>query len=262
MWFVILLVYMLKASSAVEPSCQVCSKFDYERLLERVIRNELTLKDTLDKITKTNAKVEETLKRIETENAKLNLAMQGLEEKKRTIDDKIDALVDTGAKNMSEAVAEMKTAVQSLVKQTAQEWDVMKENSSVPHVMFHARQTTTGQRSYTTNQDVVFPTVLINDGGWYSPITGHFTASVAGVYMFMVQFCPYLHKWAYLEIVHAGRALQSSGHKGEDVIVCVSMQAFAKVAIGDEVWVRISATSEIYHDDTRSTSYAGLLISL
>ncbi|XP_052233698.1 complement C1q tumor necrosis factor-related protein 3-like [Dreissena polymorpha] len=140
----------------------------------------------------------------------------------------------------------------------------MKEKSAIPQVRFHARLSD-GHRSYTTNQDVVYSTVLINDGGGYSPTTGHFTAPVAGVYMFTVQYCPYSNKYAYLEIVHAGRDLQRSMHNGQEgaTSVCVSMQAFTKVAMGDKVWVRAISSSEIYHfGSSRWNSFAGLLISL
>ncbi|KAH3815746.1 hypothetical protein DPMN_144277 [Dreissena polymorpha] len=51
---------MIGSSLAVELSCPVCSKCEYEeRLLERVLRNEFELKNTVNKITETHAKVED-----------------------------------------------------------------------------------------------------------------------------------------------------------------------------------------------------------
>ncbi|KAH3815754.1 hypothetical protein DPMN_144285 [Dreissena polymorpha] len=129
--------------------------------------------------------------------------------------------------------------------------------------MFHARHLD-GHHSYTANQDMVFKTVLTNEGGGYDSNTGRFTASVAGVFMFTVQYCSYTSKWAFPEIVHEGRPLQRSGHFETAEAVCASMQAFAKVAIRDKVWVRACSaysTSDIYSEEIRRwNSFAGLLI--
>ncbi|KAH3773817.1 hypothetical protein DPMN_175187 [Dreissena polymorpha] len=103
---------MQDTASAMERSCPVYSRFDYdEKLLERVIRNEFALKDTLDKITETNSKVQEMLKQIEKDYAKLNQALHALEEKGRALQDKVGYFLDDGAQNASVTVAEMKTAV-------------------------------------------------------------------------------------------------------------------------------------------------------
>ncbi|KAH3693312.1 complement C1q tumor necrosis factor-related protein 5-like [Dreissena polymorpha] len=217
MWSVLascVTVVMFGTSLAVEPSCPVCSKYEYEvKLLERVLSNEMALANTLNKITETRAKVEDSLKSIQAENVKLNNAMLSLE--------------------------------------------VMKG----PLVMFHARHLD-GQYTYAANQDVVFKTVLANEGGGYDPNTGHFKASVAGVYMFTVQYCPFTKKYGCFGIVHDGKPLQRSFHYETDSAVCVSMQAFAKVAKGDRVWVRGSyVTSEIYsYEGERWSGFAGLLI--
>ncbi|KAH3815747.1 hypothetical protein DPMN_144278 [Dreissena polymorpha] len=53
--------------------------------------------------------------------------------------------------------------------------------------MFHARHLD-GTYTYTVNQDVVFKTILANEGGGNDSNTGRFTASVAGVYMFTLQY--------------------------------------------------------------------------
>ena len=111
-----------------------------------------------------------------------------------------------------------------------------------PLVMFHARHLY-GLHTYYTNQDVVFKTVLVNEGGGYDSNSGRFTASVAGVYMFTVQYCSSYANWAWPEIVHEGRSLQRSGHNDANHHVCTSMQAFAKVVKGDKVWVRNTASS-------------------
>ncbi|XP_052217882.1 uncharacterized protein LOC127835477 [Dreissena polymorpha] len=142
------MIVMFGVSFALEPSCPVCSKFEYEKkLLERVIRNELALKDTLDKKTETHAKVADTLTGV-------SQAVKGLEDTKQDLRVNVEAFLNS-------------------------------EGSVVPLIMFHARLQHSGTTfTYATNEDVKFNTVLVNEGGVYDPVTGHFTASVAGVYMF------------------------------------------------------------------------------
>ncbi|KAH3693310.1 hypothetical protein DPMN_192714 [Dreissena polymorpha] len=185
--------------------------------------------------------------------------MHALEVKKQDLNDKVDGFIDAGIRNLTGNVAEMTTIMQSLVAQTSKELDILKGSL----VMFHARHLD-GQFSYANGQDVVFKTVRVNEGRGYDSSTRRFTASVAGVYMFSVQYCPYRNNWTFLEIVHEERPLQRSTHKDGDAEqhVCVSMQAFAKVAIGEKVWVRgVQATSYIYSYELYEwSSFAGLLI--
>ncbi|KAH3815753.1 hypothetical protein DPMN_144284 [Dreissena polymorpha] len=140
-----LAVIMFGTSVAVEPSCPVCSKYEYqERLLERVLSNELELRNTLNKITETHAQVEDTLKAMKAESAKINDSMHALDVKRRDIDDemkslrkevqekkqeltdKVDGLLVTGVRNLTGNVQEMSTIVQSLVTQTSKELDILK----------------------------------------------------------------------------------------------------------------------------------------
>ncbi|KAH3805357.1 hypothetical protein DPMN_133659 [Dreissena polymorpha] len=70
------LLNMIVVSCAREPSSPMCSKYDYEeRLLKRVIGNELALETTLSEIMKTNAKFVEGLKQLEDEKAKVETTL-------------------------------------------------------------------------------------------------------------------------------------------------------------------------------------------
>ncbi|KAH3693246.1 hypothetical protein DPMN_192650 [Dreissena polymorpha] len=265
MWRWLVLMVLLGTPLAAEPSCPVCSKYDYEvSLLERVLSNELALKNTLDKISETHAKVEDTLKAIQGENVKLNHAMTALEIKKKEMDERLNNSISSGITNVSETISEMKTNVQVLVAKTEKELEAMKEQIVVPLVIFHAQLNyVNGKHTFTDNQAVVFKTVLVNEGRGYDPATGHFTASVAGVYMFAVQFCPYAGSSVYLEITHEGKPLQRSYHYEKDTYVCVSMQAFAKVAMGEKVWVRSISSGDLYHYESHQwSSFAGFLVHL
>ncbi|KAH3693241.1 uncharacterized protein LOC127863145 [Dreissena polymorpha] len=264
MWRWLVLMVLLGTPLAAEPSCPVCSKYDYEvSLLERVLSNELALKNTLDKISETHAKVEDTLKAIQGENVKLNHAMTALEIKKKEMDERLNNSINSGITNVSETISEMKTNVQVLVAKTEKELEAMKEQIVVPLVIFHARLHIEAKHTLTGNQVVVFKTVLVNEGRGYDPTTGHFTASVAGVYMFTVQYCPYVAVGIYLEITHEGKPLQRSNHYEKDSYVCVSMQAFAKVAMGEKVWVRSLYSGDLNHNEPYQwNSFAGFLVHL
>ncbi|KAH3693671.1 hypothetical protein DPMN_081111 [Dreissena polymorpha] len=97
MWRLFVLGILFGRSDAEEPSCPVCSRYDYEvQLLERVLSNEMALKNTLDKITETHSKVEDTLKAIKAENIKLNDAMTELDIKKKDIDTKLASAIKPG----------------------------------------------------------------------------------------------------------------------------------------------------------------------
>ncbi|KAH3815735.1 hypothetical protein DPMN_144266 [Dreissena polymorpha] len=107
----------------------------------------------------------------------------------------------------------------------------------MPLVLFYARHLD-GQHAYIVHQDVAFKTILVNDGESYDSNTGRFTASVPGVYMFKLHYNHYTNIRANLEIVRDGRPLQSPGQYEGSYAVSVCMQAFAKVTIGDMVWMR------------------------
>ncbi|KAH3809810.1 hypothetical protein DPMN_138190 [Dreissena polymorpha] len=64
--FVFLLMNIIQTTAAKEPWRPACSRYDYEeRLLERVIRNELSMETLLKEIHETNVKIESSLKILE-----------------------------------------------------------------------------------------------------------------------------------------------------------------------------------------------------
>ncbi|KAH3805318.1 uncharacterized protein LOC127835478 [Dreissena polymorpha] len=278
-------LFILGISFALEPSCPVCSKYEYEeKLLERVIRNELALKDTLDKITETQAKVEHTLTQIKDKHDTLNDVILGLEVTKQNVSEtvkllvsenvkdfevmkqklrsNVDDFINLGTRNVSANVAEMNSSIQSFLGKMSKEVDILRAGSVVPVVMFYARLQPSGSFTYTKHQAVVFKTVLVNVSGGYDPDTGQFTASVAGVYMFTVQYCTISGKTSYFEIVHDGKSVQRSQHGHANYYGCVTMQAFAMVAMGEKVWVRSTLPDNgVYQDDVNYwNSFAGMLI--
>ncbi|KAH3693307.1 hypothetical protein DPMN_192711 [Dreissena polymorpha] len=172
---------------------------------------------------------------MQVENVKLNNAMHALEVKKQDLNDKVDGFIDAGIRNLTGNVAEMTAIMHSLVAQTMMELDILKE----PVLGVFGVDLKNAPTMWVVLVDVVFKTVLVNEGGGYDSNTGRFTASVAGVYMFTVQYTLFTNKWAFFELVHEGRPLQRSSHLEKDTAVSVSMQVFAKVSKGGKVWVRV-----------------------
>ncbi|KAH3814837.1 hypothetical protein DPMN_143350 [Dreissena polymorpha] len=63
---------VILAVVAIEPSCPACSRLDFEdKVLERVLRNELAIESMLKEIRETNAKVETTLNLMHDDRKKL-----------------------------------------------------------------------------------------------------------------------------------------------------------------------------------------------
>ncbi|KAH3755670.1 hypothetical protein DPMN_190368 [Dreissena polymorpha] len=65
---------------AAEPACQVCTRYHYEELLlERVLRNELALKQTLKDIKETSTKNAVAFRKLQDENEQVNNAIESME---------------------------------------------------------------------------------------------------------------------------------------------------------------------------------------
>ncbi|KAH3730263.1 hypothetical protein DPMN_056245 [Dreissena polymorpha] len=80
-------IYTLCTVFASEPSCPVLSRYDYEeKILERVIRNELVLQTTLQSIRETNEKVIAELHALQEEKVKINAVLEIIERKQTYIE--------------------------------------------------------------------------------------------------------------------------------------------------------------------------------
>ncbi|KAH3733491.1 hypothetical protein DPMN_039919 [Dreissena polymorpha] len=124
-----------------------------------------------------------------------------------------------------------------------EELATVKEHSAVPTVLFHTRSPSSS--SYSSGQDVVFKTILFNEGGGYDPTTGRFTVSVAGVYLFSAQVCTSGGKNAQFDVILDNKALQSSVHMDGQCVSCTTIIAFARVTAGAKAWIRCSVPSNI-----------------
>ncbi|KAH3807737.1 uncharacterized protein LOC127835623 [Dreissena polymorpha] len=267
-----LLLNVIVFTCAREPSSPICSRYDYEeRLLERVLRNELALETTLNEILKTNGKVGDALKDLEDGKAKVESTLAVIEQKQLDMESKLSDFINNASNNMNstlasnvdevvKAASDIKANATVTVQQLVKQVQILKDQLKVPTIYFRARLSAS-ITDLPSGKDLVFPTVEVNEGEGYDPSNGIFTASIPGMYLFSVQYCAYSQKYVYLEIVNQGKTLQRSSNSGRsEDWPCMTMQASTVVAKGHQVWVRTTSTSTLYDSSVRYTSFSGTLI--
>ncbi|KAH3755664.1 hypothetical protein DPMN_190362 [Dreissena polymorpha] len=247
------------AAFAREPSCPVCSRYDYEeRILERVLRNEMAMDNLLAEIRKTNAEVKAGLKEDKTE---LATAMTAIKKAQADMKSMLDDAIQGGLINITVAVTSMTTNTSEAITRMEKENKILKDQLVIPTIYFYARTAA----SSTVSQTVVYTAVEVNEGQGYDPATGRFTVSVPGLYAFTVQYCLSNMYEAWLEIVNKKKTLQRSSMKDKSgTYPCVSMQVFTKADVSDQIWVQSTSgsNSQLYTDSFRYTSFSGALIHL
>ncbi|KAH3805423.1 hypothetical protein DPMN_133726 [Dreissena polymorpha] len=281
----LLLLDVILAFCSREPLSPTCMLYEYEeRLLERVLRNEIGLENTLKDIVKTHVKVEDALKQLEDGKVQIKSTLEAMKEKQATMDltlrefmenitchvnltlttsvnnleNKHEATAMKASTLVSDAILKLTENVSATVQMFSYQQEKLKAQSIIPTIYFYARL---AYNVNPSNQDVIFPTVTVNEGQGYNPGTGRFTVSVPGMYLFSVQMCVTNEKHCYLEIVQQGTTLQRSvfGDKS-GYHSCVTMQAAAHVASGDQIWVRATSSCYMTADSLRYNSFLGALI--
>ncbi|KAH3807603.1 uncharacterized protein LOC127834975 [Dreissena polymorpha] len=246
----------------MEPSCPVCSKYEYEeKLLERVLRNEHALEHTLHDIKATHAKVVDALKTIHDKIGSVNTAIGTMDRKQIVMEETLDNAIKTAQTNVSESLSHILAESGRAIKVIEERVDRIKGDLKTPTIQFRAQLASSV--TVNTGQDVVFSRVEVNEGQGYDSRTGKFTASVAGLYNFDVHFCVQQNYWVYLEIVHVGRSVQRLAHHngGPHGYQGSSLQANIVMSMGDIVWVRATSTSYFYQTDSYCTNaFSGVLI--
>ena len=127
-------------------------------------------------------------------------------------------------------------------------WIVITGPPSIQPVYFHARSP--AEVKLDANQDVIFTFIELNEGSGYNSSSGIFTASIAGLYMFSVVI------FKNGTLIQVARNNGSSGSSP-----CATMQVISTIAVGDPVWIRTVARTELHENDGlyRSTFYGVLL---
>lgn len=175
---IIVAIFPLVSCSSFEPQC---SKFHYEeKLLEKMIRQEIS--------------VDAMRKEIETSRNQVETALNTLQNERIIWEKSLQAKSDKSATDLAAVIQETKTKVQE--EMTKLENKKTKWNSELKDfvriqelVLFSARNPK--DTKLTSGLIMVFTEVLLNEGGAYNKANGVFTVPYDGVYTFSVQLCVY-----------------------------------------------------------------------
>ncbi|XP_053388390.1 complement C1q tumor necrosis factor-related protein 2-like [Mercenaria mercenaria] len=126
-------------------------------------------------------------------------------------------------------------------------------------IAFNAYTKVSGK--YPFLQVVIFPEVLLNEGGGYNSTTGHFTAPVAGLYLFTAHVCNQDKMPMSISIMHGGNKIAVSTEYEDNHTSCSSLSAPAIMEAKEQVYVT-SAYSENYmrYNTHRWPSFMGVLV--
>ncbi|KAH3814838.1 hypothetical protein DPMN_143351 [Dreissena polymorpha] len=252
---------VISVAVAKEPSCPACSRYDFEeKLLERVLRNELAIETMLKEIRETNVKVESALNLMQGDRKKIEATLDALDKSKGDMKSQLNNAISSGMTNMSEAVSDLTRNASMTISQIKKETAVLKDQLSIPTVYFHAQYP--ADVSLDSGQVVVYSSVRVNEGQGYDQNTGRFTVSIPGLYAFTVQSCATSSKNAFLAIVRDGTEIQVAYFHTTTDHQCVSMQAFVKLAPSMKIWVQSLGTSSLTQIRDSFNSFSGVLLHL
>ncbi|XP_045184487.2 uncharacterized protein LOC123542625 [Mercenaria mercenaria] len=129
-----------------------------------------------------------------------------------------------------------------------------------PKIAFNAYTRSGG--SFSDNQRIIFPHVLLNEGGGYNNNTGYFTAPVSGLYQFSAHICETGTNYMIVSIVHENKeiAITTEYENGGDS--CSSVSAPVIMNANEQVFIKSAYSASKLHADAdyRWPSFAGFLV--
>ncbi|XP_078392307.1 complement C1q tumor necrosis factor-related protein 3-like [Cetorhinus maximus] len=144
-------------------------------------------------------------------------------------------------KDVKDAIDKIKE-IDALTKRiTALEEQVASLKKYVPSVIFHAK--VSDGKNPGAKQRLIYDSIIVNKGSAYNPLTGVFTAPVAGTYHFTYSLLGGTH--AENTVVHLMRNEETQSYlhsklKSEQAQTA-SMPAILSLNKGDQVWVRLDS---------------------
>ncbi|XP_060564391.1 cerebellin-3-like [Ruditapes philippinarum] len=134
--------------------------------------------------------------------------------------------------------------------------------NATPKVAFNAYYST-GSGNYGVNQSIVFPLVLLNEGGGYNESTGIFTAPVSGMYQFSINICNADGKYMTAAIVHENTRITSTTTHSATTSICTSATIPARLTTGERVYVQSTFNNLVMlANEHRYPSFTGVLINV
>ncbi|KAL4232840.1 hypothetical protein ACF0H5_007527 [Mactra antiquata] len=223
-----------------------CSQFYYvDKLLEKMIRNEVK-GETLEKeIANTNSNVQLTLDELKRE--RYNFKNEIMEFKILMEDFKIKT--DSIKETMESKLIELKT----------------EKTMSTPNVAFKAR--TVKDKNPQTGETLIFQDIMFNNGKAYDSSSGIFTVPVNGTYLFTIHICVNPGKDFYYGIVYDDILNTSGLFSDSSYVKCYTADAIMQLDVGQKVWlicVNNRSSGNILEERTSTASYwntfSGILV--
>jgi hypothetical protein len=122
-------------------------------------------------------------------------------------------------------------------------------------------------KHHTFNKDanLVFETVIVNEGEHYDPYDGVFVAPQKGVYLFSWTVSGISDNYIVAELVVEQNTISSAGERNAaGGYPSGSMTALCKMEKGDHAWIRTTGVSTGHHlyslDNYPQSAFLGLLI--
>lgn len=108
---------------------------------------------------------------------------------------------------------------------------------------------------------ILFPQVLLNLGNGYNPVSGIFTAPVAGLYHFIAHVCNRRPTGMVISIFHGETKIATSTVHENTGESCVSVNGVDMFEVGDVASVKSAwSRSQLFSDYLRRPSFTGILI--
>ncbi|XP_045184112.2 complement C1q tumor necrosis factor-related protein 2-like [Mercenaria mercenaria] len=126
-------------------------------------------------------------------------------------------------------------------------------------IAFNAYTKVSGK--YPIGEAVIFPEVLLNEGGGYNSTTGHFTAPVAGLYHFTAHVCNQDTKAMVISIKHGTNTIAVGTEYEDNNSSCSSLSAPALMKAGESVYVKSTYEHNYMQFNVyRQPSFMGVLV--
>ncbi|XP_053375904.1 uncharacterized protein LOC128547360 isoform X1 [Mercenaria mercenaria] len=290
--FVLLfLINRVNVSLATEP---VCSKFDYEeKLLEKVIRQEIKVETMRREIVKTQDSVLNTLNEIKKKVGDINDRFEDLrnniteemiaktkdiekkEELFKNLFEELQTNFTSDTENQRNAITdrqeffknlfdELRTNFTNDIENQRSALTDLKEEIARPSVAFYAHHVTDLALD-VTDKIILFDKILTDEGSGYDTSTGIFTAPVGGLYQFTVHVCAQTGKFSVVGLVLDGKAVAATVNYGTNTDTCSSVGAVVRVKSGEQIWVKCttghSSAYRLFQNSHRMNTFSGILLN-
>lgn len=119
----------------------------------------------------------------------------------------------------------------------------------------------TESKRHWSSGNLIFPTIIYNQGGGYDASTGVFTSPTDGIFVFYVTITSQNSNTIYVDIVkNRSSSVRAFAYGGSSHETGTNMAVFS-LGRGDKVWVEHYSGQGFYTDSTPITSFTGFMIS-